>query len=790
MSMSITNVKFDSSLSKLEEAFNAVFKAHNNDTRVQITTYLNKQLLKAIKDGITGEDLEVKTVGGLTYTQCPSDKPHDMSVSMFYYHWSKYPELQSMFPNGIYSYVEQVKLAEKELKSRKAKKIRDDANASNMLSNKLLVCDLDGGWEWALLDTRFDRGEKTVIEKEFLDNLAIVADEQKTKQFYWKFSDGYKLIPTDPKNSSEVCLGDDSFLERFYIENQAKIYKCFDDVLERFAKAVATIEHGDGEQANAVTFRDICPSYLQQCICLGRWYKKIKEEKHIVKVPTEKIKLTLRKGGLSAQTEEIEITKGNLLPILAKKLIADVSITDVKQLRKFSNTAGDSLYFLGWLPLPSLNIDAEPQLDMPQYHAETWAKFLKDKFPSPKMSLYRLASFVLSVKDANNYSRQCLTCVGVGNDGKSVLMSALTRIIGVDKTKSGASIRDLDNNSQFGMMDFVDKRLICFDDMQRGDLYRIFTSERFKSITGAGSGSIEVNVKYARPIQWKPCGAKVMMSSNYGTLLSDDAMITRCLPLAFNKNYNPNEIMCPTDLVENLAQEQVGFLQWCMDYVTYYNNRCNVKGEKPRLCASNTVAIVSDTQYDDWYEGKEDNVWSEATHEAVRRFQKEAFEEITTVDTKDIPFIQVRSSTGDNSAYAEDSIWDDLAQLLVEQTDNSSDIILTSDLKAQIIDIGSQLKRDKLTLDKMQLAVIKETGICNVPAEKLQYSNAYRTLQKVICRLFKAEYIKVNSGGKRGSNALRAEGRGLKLRTLENQSGQAGTKCNDLSGMFDQMFNC
>ena len=734
-----TNVKINSTLSQLEAAFNAVFASNNIDIRVQINTYLDKHFLSALKKGATVCELTHQTIGGITYTNFEADKKHEMGVGEFNYHWNKYKELQTMFPNGIYSYVEQIQQAEKELKKRKAKQIREDASLSNMLSSRLLACETDGSWEWALLDTRFDRGEKTQIEKDFLDHIAIVKDETKYKQLYWKFSDGYKIIPTDPKNSSEVCLGDDVFLEQFYIENNRTIYKCLDDVLERFAKAVATIDRGDRDAANAITFRDICPSYLQQCLCLGRWYQKVKIDKEVKKLPTDKIKLTLRKGGISATTEEIEITKGNLLPILAKKLIADVSITDVKQLRKFSNTVGEGLYCLGWLPLPSLHIDGVPTLDMHPYNAETWAKFLKDKFPSPKMSLYRLAAFVLSVRDANNYSRQCLTCVGAGNDGKSVLMSALARIIGVDKTKSGASVRDLDNTNTFGMMDFIDKRFICFDDMQRGDLYKIFNSERFKSITGAGAGAIEVNVKYARPIQWKPCGAKVMMASNFGTILSDDAMTTRCLPLAFNKNYDPNEIMCPNELVDNLVQEGVGFLQWCMDYVTYYNNRCNVNGEKPRLSVSNTIAVLSDTQYDDWYEGKEDNVWSENTHEAVRRFQKDAYEEITTIDTKDVPFIQIRNSTGDNSAYAEDSIWDDLAGILVEATDNPKDTITMQALKTVIITMGAKLKKEELDLSPEETAIVKESGICNVPPEKLKYSVAYKTLLKTIYRVFECE---------------------------------------------------
>ena len=741
-----TNVKINSTLSQLEAAFNAVFASNNIDIRVQINTYLDKTFLSALKKGATACELTHKTIGGITYTNFEADKKHEMGVGEFNYHWNKYKELQTMFPNGIYSYVEQIQQAEKELKKRKAKQIREDASLSNMLSSRLLACETDGSWEWALLDTRFDRGEKTQIEKDFLDHIAIVKDETKYKQLYWKFSDGYKIIPTDPKNSSEVCLGDDVFLEQFYIENNRTIYKCLDDVLERFAKAVATIDRGDRDAANAITFRDICPSYLQQCLCLGRWYQKVKIDKEVKKLPTDKIKLTLRKGGISATTEEIEITKGNLLPILAKKLIADVSITDVKQLRKFSNTVGEGLYCLGWLPLPSLHIDGVPTLDMHPYNAETWAKFLKDKFPSPKMSLYRLAAFVLSVRDANNYSRQCLTCVGAGNDGKSVLMSALARIIGVDKTKSGASVRDLDNTNTFGMMDFIDKRLICFDDMQRGDLYKIFNSERFKSITGAGAGAIEVNVKYARPIQWKPCGAKVMMASNFGTILSDDAMTTRCLPLAFNKNYDPNEIMCPNELVDNLAQEGVGFLQWCMDYVTYYNNRCNVNGEKPRLSVSNTIAVLSDTQYDDWYEGKEDNVWSENTHEAVRRFQKDAYEEITTIDTKDVPFIQIRNSTGDNSAYAEDNVWDDLAGILVEATDNPKDTITMQALKTVIITMGAKLKKEELDLSPEETAIVKESGICNVPPEKLKYSAAYKTLLKTIYRVFECEQTRARNG--------------------------------------------
>ena len=730
-----TSIKQGTRLEELQIMFNTQLKAQAQDLDLCFTTFVNPKLKRALKlanGEIKNLDKTMNT-GFATFKTSYDQTPKGVSVGMLYNLISNTAALLKVYPNTVFDFIADIASCEKEMKTKQSKRIKEKAVTANMLGDRFLGGLKNGMWKWSLLNSNIQllTESNTAVEKAVTDRFAYAADDKNSTQLYWKFDTGYSLIPLDTRDASTVSLGDEQFMQQFYTENKESIIKAISNVYERAAWLVADGACNGNEDTS---FDDICPRYLQQCLSLGRFYEKTEDGEYML---TDRYKVSIRKGANSSSAEEIEISRGTLIPMIAKKLIADLDRAAVKRLRKFSNDPCGGLYFIGCKPIPRMNLIKEPVLA--DYAAETWAKFLKDKFPSPKMSLYRLAAFTLSVRDANNYSRQCLTCVGAGNDGKSVLMAALARIVGVGLVKSGASVRDLDNTNAFGMMDFVDKRFICFDDMQRGDLYKIFNSERFKSITGAGAGAIEVNVKYARPIQWKPCGAKVMMASNFGTILSDDAMTTRCLPLAFNKNYDPNKIMCPNELVDSLAQEGVGFLQWCMDYVTYYNNRCNVNGEKPRLSVSNTIAVLSDTQYDDWYEGKEDNVWSENTHEAVRRFQKDAFEEITTIDTKDVPFIQIRNSTGDNSAYAEDSVWDDLAGILVEATDNPKDTITMQALKTVIITMGAKLKKEELDLSPEETAIVKESGICNVPPEKLKYSVAYKTLLKTIYRVFECE---------------------------------------------------
>lgn len=732
-----TSIKKGTRLEEIQTMFNAQLKARGHDLDLCFTTFLNIKLKRALvsaKGEVKNLDKDMPT-GFATFKTSYDQTPKSVSVGMLCNLISGTDSLKELYPNTVFDFIADITACEKEMKTKQSNRIKEKAVNSNMIRDRFLGKLKDGKWKWSLLNsnTQLLIESTTAVEQSVTDRFAYAADDETRAQLYWKFDTGYSLIPLDVHDASAVSVGDGQFMQRFYTENKSSITKAISAVFERAACLIAYDDDGLGD----VTFDDVCPRYLQQCLSLGRFYEKTEDDGY---VKTDKFKVSIRRGATSSSAEEIEISRGTLIPMMAKKLIADLDRAEVKRLRKFSNDPSGGLYFIGCKPIHRRDLINEPKLA--DYNAPTWDKFLKNKFPSPKMSLYRLAAFTLSVRDADNYSRQCLTCVGAGNDGKSVLMSALAGIVGVGLVKSGASVRDLDNTNTFGVMDFVDKRLICFDDMQRGDLYKIFNSERFKSITGAGAGAIEVNVKYARPIQWKPCGAKVIMASNFGTILSDDSMTTRCLPLAFNKNYEPDEIICPNELVNNLVQERAGFLQWCADYTAYYNNRCNVNGERPRLNVSNVIAILSDNQYDDWFEAKEGNVWIENSHETVRRFQKEAFEEITTVDAKDVPFIQIRNSTGDNSAYAEDSVWDDLARILVEPTDNPNDVLTMKELKTAIITMGAKLKKDELGLSQEDTAIVKESGICNVPPEKLKYSAAYKTLLKTIYRVFECEQFR------------------------------------------------
>ena len=125
-------------------------------------------------------------------------------------------------------------------------------------------------------------------------------------------------------------------------------------------------------------------------------------------------------------------------------------------------------------------------------------------------------------------------------------------------------------------------------------------------------------------------------------------------------------------LQAKLVSEKAQFLQWCMDYYHYYTTLKNVKGETNLLHLPNRVAIVTDQQFDDWYNGKEDNVFSDNLEDIqIKRYTKEAFEVATTGSKSSLPVLNIRYNEQDEGLDELDTEWDDALDVLFKQNNDS-----------------------------------------------------------------------------------------------------------------------
>lgn len=290
--------------------------------------------------------------------------------------------------------------------------------------------------------------------------------------------------------------------------------------------------------------------------------KKVNKEKHVKNISME---VRCGKDGHITASEKA-------LKDAFCEAFAEFDISELELMKSFTNDYGIAMY-----RLPLDQFISNPDKSLPP----TWKKFLENKFKIQRKSqFYRLASFVNSIVDASNSSRQTLCIVGEGNDGKSVMIETLrdgfNKLVGKNTfvgTCSQAGLRP--DNTQNGLINCLDSHLITVPDVD--DTTEIINGSVFKAITG--EDTCTCNKKFANPIEKRFEGTKFIMSTNNKVYLKNTFATTRIIPMYFSPRDASEEDWNITELKKKLLEEFKGFIAWCMDF-TKQINKC-LKNENP-----------------------------------------------------------------------------------------------------------------------------------------------------------------------------------------------------------------
>ena len=744
----MANLKDGTTLQQLETWMNDIFA---NKYIIRLTTFVNDDTYKLLKkkdfDKLNDGDF-AKSLGCMTYSEY-GDYFESVSVKRLNTWLNNIPEFKARWTT-VLAFLDEIKTYKSELRNRKKKELVDHSTKVSQLSDAVIGANGRCSQDWLIFNTSLKaiNNEITQVDNDFLySKLAVLPDTcgNVGNQYYWKFADGYRMIPME--KDGRTIESNDSFWTLWWNENKQLVYTYINNVVETLTELFQADRQGDAiEYDGQLTLpsdiedqiRQVCPTAILRVLTVGQTYKKVKTDdgEKDVKIPTGEFVPALR---LYQKLQRTSMETADFEQVLAKSLLRSVDLNRVKNIKIFSNKPNEAQTYLGPKLIPSLNISQEPTLEK----CPTWNKFLNGKFPSERMGKFRLAAFVLSLNDANNYSRQLLLCVGPGDDGKSTLLAAISRMIPAIKT--GLAVSHI--LAQFGLYNLINKRGALIDDTKLGEMTSFINSDIVKRITGAGpTGTLEVDIKNKNPISWHISGCKLMIANNGFTTLSDEAAITRVLPLLVLQNFSFKEKIDQKVLEDALVSEQAGFLQWCVDYVHYYKNLKNVNGDSNYLMSADNIAVVTDAQFDAWYNGDENNIWSNSLSKSERiQMRKEAFEFETTVPGSRRARIYVNQEGSEEDENLSNELFEVICKTFLKKA-SIEEYVKPLD----IMNLISALKQRKdlfSELPRKVAAALKITGLIDVDSSKLQHSIVYKNFTETLYMLYDTKRTRARKNG-------------------------------------------
>ena len=754
------SIKNGSKLEQIEQFLQEIV-GNQLALELRLTTRIDKGTLKYVKDNSFLQNCTSKTkdkpLGCLVYCEKFSNEYESVTIGQWIKWRDNIPELSARW-STLYDFFIEVNTCGQELQDKAIAKIQEESKTSTPMNDLIEGRSIVTKWGMFSTRTRANR-EASTVEKEFVwDKLAIVKSSEEDAddgQLYWKFNDGYRMVPLQTRASQtlEIDPTDYGFWKRWWDENREMVYQYEQEILNTLSRYyiqkknrnnnVLDLEYTSEDKNTLIYDKDVeslifekCPRCIMNALNFGH---RMIDDGGKNLIPTCVFISALKK------TETFKVTQmedNDWTSVLSKTLLMYVDKEKLKRIKIFSNKSEGGVYNLGAVPVPR-EFNAPPTLDA----CPTWKMFLTNKFPSPKMSLLRLARFVLSILDSEDFSRQILLCLGPGGDGKSTMIDSIGEMFG--KFSQSTSIDNcIDNN--FGLSTCINKRFIIIGDTAQANksVQRFFENSKIKQITGSGSetASLQVDIKNKNPISWYPSGAKIAVVSNATRLfLNGEAMTSRISPLYFEKNFTRKQEMAQKVLQEKLVSEKAQFLQWCMDYYHYYITLKNVKGETNLLHLPNRVAIVTDQQFDDWYNGKEDNVFSDNLEDIqIKRYTKEAFEVATTGSKSSLPVLNIRYNEQDEGLDELDTEWDDALDVLFKQ--NNDGFVSFNEIKQALLYI--KMNEKKCGLSTKDYTILSSTGILDLNYKQITYSSLYRIFLDKLRTKFNSEKTTKRVNGK------------------------------------------
>ncbi len=422
---------------------------------------------------------------------------------------------------------------------------------------------------------------------------------------YWVSDKEATVIPRDEKWGT-IPQGDTDFWEVFYQTNDTKISQILRDI-EAIAYQYETDKPTASDGLPEISFDERLMAFVPQCllrhaVLTRRTRTEIIDGKAVSKFDCYMVECST--GGTDRSS-----CREKWREALSKSLLYELSIEDVPYVPQFSNVPGEGLSCIplagdGW-SVDRLGLAGKKRAEegdtAPELPSEFKRFFYGDNgefclFESdPKMSLLRLANFLYRVLVAGTSCRQCLVLGGSGKDGKSILIKIIFTALGLEERTIDAAKLDSPTHTY----NALNAPLVAMPEVAIPSI--VFSHSFFKSLTGGDT--IPMKKMYSMPFDWRPEHTRLMMTTNNLCSVGGDAQVSRLLPIACQKAYNPRTARQEEEIVASCLTQRVEFLQWVCDTVAYYKALKTPSGDSLGLFMPDRLMVVSDSDFDEIMEG-------------------------------------------------------------------------------------------------------------------------------------------------------------------------------------------
>lgn len=458
------------------------------------------------------------------------------------------------------------------------------------------------------------------ISQPDIDFLYSHLRQDSMKNLYWVFDNGTVLgIPLSEGSAARKILDDADFWSLFCTENMPRIKEYCKTIVDRCYELRNNILNIDDDLPTIEEeLENVVPHCISRNVCVQIHFRKVGSGKNVSWV--------FDHFSLAMNAQKQALNRTNWCSVLQVDMIKFLDFTRIPFIEQWTDQDNvNAIYHSPFKPIIR-NVDKMPKLP------PTFASFFKGKLTNPIMGMLRVAVFIRSVLDPKNFSRQALVLVGLGKEGKGVFCKFLERAIGDACVTLQENAFDREN--RFGMVPAINKRLVILQDIKQPS--SVIESPMFKSITG--NDTLSIDRKFQNAMEWRVHGTKLVLVTNKKIWLNNTYSVTRVLPLFFQKNYEDSDAKGVMDLSDQLLLEKNEFIQWCYDYVAYFENTRNKKGERFPCITKNGLTVIDDRSYTLWNAGQLENMDVAQTVEAFESETPtnmfEAMFKVKTFDTE------------------------------------------------------------------------------------------------------------------------------------------------------------
>jgi hypothetical protein len=541
--------------------------------------------------------------------------------------------------------------ASKEWNSLQKKANIDRSERNSEATLAILKTDETKSKEYQLYGNWNTADEK--ISQPDIDFLYSHLRQDSMKNLYWVFDNGTVLsIPLSEGSAARKILDDADFWSLFCKENMPRIKDYCKTIVDRCYELRNNILSTEEDMPTIEEeLEGVVPHCISRNVCVQIHFRKTGSGKNATWL--------FDHFSLAMNAQKQALNRTNWCSVLQVDMIKFLDFSKIAFIAQWTDNAGvNAIYHSPFNPIIR-NVAKMPMLP------PTFASFFRGKLTNPLMGLLRIAVFMKSVLDPNDFSRQALVLVGLGKEGKGVFCKFLERAIG----EACVTLQEnaFDRENRFGMVPAINKRLIILQDIKQPS--SVIESPMFKSVTG--NDTLSIDRKFQNAMEWRVHGTKLILVTNKKIWLNNMYSVSRVLPLFFKRNYDIKDAMSVMDLTDKMLLEKNEFIQWCYDYVSYYSNIVNKAGKQYNCITKNGLLVMNDQTFKKWVTGDDSDI-------DVNQMQVDAFEAETPEDMFE-PMFKVKTYESENDDDV-DNFMKIFNRLFVKDPNNkmrSSDISAT-----------------------------------------------------------------------------------------------------------------